>query len=95
VIFHAPTGLDEAAFRKVQANVRKRILRAFVARGHIDDGLSTVSNTRLQVSVSVKPNDPHIASHARSEGLTLVTNYLGEFVWVPGLLVDHWVESLN
>jgi hypothetical protein len=35
-IFHAATGLDEAAFRQVQANVRKRILRAFVARGHLD-----------------------------------------------------------
>jgi hypothetical protein len=36
VTFHAATGLDEAAFRQVQANVRKRILRAFVARGHLD-----------------------------------------------------------
>ena len=36
VIFHAATGLDEAAFRQVQANARKRILRAFVARGHLD-----------------------------------------------------------
>ena len=36
VIFHAATGLDAAAFRKVQANVRKRILRAFVARGHLE-----------------------------------------------------------
>jgi hypothetical protein len=36
VIFHAATGLDEAAISQVQANVRKRILRAFVARGHLD-----------------------------------------------------------
>jgi len=36
VIFHAATGLDEAAISQVQANVRKRILRAFVARGHIE-----------------------------------------------------------
>jgi len=36
VIFHAATGLDEAAISLVQANVRKRILRAFVARGHIE-----------------------------------------------------------
>jgi len=40
-------------------------------------------------------NDLHIAAHARSEGLTLVTNDLGEFVRVPGLLVENWVESLN
>ena len=36
VIFHAATGLDESAIATVQANVRKRILRAFVARGHIE-----------------------------------------------------------
>jgi len=36
MFFHAATGLDDAAFRQVQANVRKRILRAFVARGHLD-----------------------------------------------------------
>ena len=36
VIFHAATGLDESAIATAQANVRKRILRAFVARGHIE-----------------------------------------------------------
>jgi len=36
VIFHAATGLDESAIATVQTNVRKRILRAFVARGHIE-----------------------------------------------------------
>ncbi len=37
-------------------------------------------------------NDLHIAAHARSEGLTLVTNNLGEFARVPGLLVENWVS---
>jgi len=36
-------------------------------------------------------NDLHIAAHARSEGLTLVTNNLGEFERVPGLLLENWV----
>ena len=36
-------------------------------------------------------NDLHIAAHARSEGLTLVTNNLGEFARVPGLLVENWL----
>ncbi len=35
-------------------------------------------------------NDLHIAAHARSEGLTLVTNNLGEFERVPGLLTENW-----
>ena len=36
LIFLVATGIDDAAFRQLQANVRKRILRAFVARGHLD-----------------------------------------------------------
>jgi len=36
VIFYAATGVDESAIATVQANVPKRILRAFVARGHIE-----------------------------------------------------------
>ncbi len=39
-------------------------------------------------------NDLHIAAQARSEGLTLVTNNLGEFERVPGLLVDNWVAPM-
>lgn len=38
-------------------------------------------------------NDLHIAAHARSEGLTLVTNNLGEFDRVPGLLTQNWVDE--
>lgn len=36
-------------------------------------------------------NDLHIAAQARSNGLTLVTNNLREFEWVPGLLLENWV----
>jgi len=36
-------------------------------------------------------NDLHIAAHARSEGLTLVTNNLREFERVEGLRVENWV----
>lgn len=36
-------------------------------------------------------NDLHIAGHARSEGLIVVTNNLKEFKRVPGLQVENWV----
>jgi tRNA(fMet)-specific endonuclease VapC len=36
-------------------------------------------------------NDLHIAAHARSQGLTLVTNNLREFERVPGLMIENWV----
>jgi tRNA(fMet)-specific endonuclease VapC len=40
-------------------------------------------------------NDLHIAAHARSEGLTLVTNNLAEFERVPGLLTEDWVHTVG
>ena len=36
-------------------------------------------------------NDLHIAGHARSEGLALVTNNLREFERVEGLRLENWV----
>ncbi|MES9855344.1 MAG: tRNA(fMet)-specific endonuclease VapC [Sedimenticola sp.] len=36
-------------------------------------------------------NDLHIAGHARSEGLTLVTNNQREFERVEALRLDNWV----
>lgn len=36
-------------------------------------------------------NDLHITAHARSEGLTLVSNNLREFERVDGLLYENWV----
>ncbi len=38
-------------------------------------------------------NDLHIAAHARSNGLTLVTNNVREFERVPGLLLENWIDG--
>ena len=38
-------------------------------------------------------NDMHIAAQARSEGLVLVTNNMGEFARVPALEVENWVQT--
>jgi len=38
-------------------------------------------------------NDLHIAGHARSEGLILVTNNVSEFARVPALEVENWVSE--
>lgn len=37
-------------------------------------------------------NDLHIAAHARSEGLVVVTNNESEFARVPGLLCENWIS---
>jgi len=38
-------------------------------------------------------NDLHIAGHARSEGLVLVTNNLSEFERVPALEMENWADA--
>lgn len=38
-------------------------------------------------------NDLHIAAHARSEGLVLVTNNTSEFDRVPALELENWVGN--
>ena len=38
-------------------------------------------------------NDLHIAAHARSESLVLVTNNMAEFERVPALELENWVAD--
>ena len=40
----------------------------------------------------IGPNDLHIAAHARSEGLVLVSNNLKEFNRVDGLRLENWLK---
>ncbi|SFB11344.1 tRNA(fMet)-specific endonuclease VapC [Collimonas sp. OK607] len=40
---------------------------------------------------SIGVNDLHIAAHARSEGLTLVTNNMREFERVAALRLENWL----
>lgn len=40
----------------------------------------------------ISENDMHIAGHARSRGLILVTNNLREFERIEGLRLDNWVS---
>lgn len=47
--------------------------------------------TLEKMGQTIGVNDLHIAAHARSNGLTLVTNNLREFERVPGLLFENWV----
>lgn len=60
--------------------------RASMHYGNIRTGLEKNGQT-------IGVNDLHIAAHARSEGLVLVTNNMNEFVRVPGLLLENWVSA--
>lgn len=46
-----------------------------------------------KVGKPIGPYDQMIAGHARSLGLTLVTNNIGEFSRVPGVRVENWVGA--
>jgi len=60
--------------------------KASMHYGNIRAGLESLGQT-------IGVNDLHIAAHARSEGLVLVTNNMGEFTRVPGLLLENWVST--
>jgi len=57
------------------------------ASAHYGDIRSTLEKKGKTIGV----NDLHIAGHARSEGLILVTNNLKEFERVEALRLDNWV----
>jgi len=40
-------------------------------------------------------HDMMIGGHARSEGLTVVTNNVREFQRVPGLRIENWIQALE
>jgi tRNA(fMet)-specific endonuclease VapC len=60
------------------------------AAGHYGDIRANLEKQGTPIGV----NDLHIAGHARSEGLTLVTNNLKEFERVEALKLENWVENL-
>jgi tRNA(fMet)-specific endonuclease VapC len=57
------------------------------AAAHYGDIRSVLERKGLTIGV----NDLHIAGHARSEGLTLVTNNMREFERVEALRLDNWL----
>lgn len=59
------------------------------AAGHYGDIRADLERKGMPIGV----NDLHIAAHARSESLVLVTNNLGEFERLHGLRTDNWVTS--
>ena len=57
------------------------------AAGHYGDIRADLERKGTPIGV----NDLHIAGHARSEGLALVTNNLKEFERVEALRLENWV----
>jgi tRNA(fMet)-specific endonuclease VapC len=73
-------------------------LAQFVARLEVlsfgDKAAAHYGQLRAEVERAGTPcgsYDMQIGGHARSEGLTLVTNNMREFARMPGLRVENWV----
>jgi tRNA(fMet)-specific endonuclease VapC len=87
-------GVEKSA--KPEHNLRQ--VEDFVSRLDILDYGSKAAthygNIRADLERKGMPigvNDLHIAGHARSEGLTLVTNNLREFEQVEALRLANWI----
>jgi tRNA(fMet)-specific endonuclease VapC len=72
---------------QVSARHQYRHLRDQAAAYHYGSIRAALEQAGQPIGV----NDLHIAAHARSQGLTLVTNNLREFERVPGLMLENWV----
>lgn len=55
----------------------------------------SIRATLERAGTPIGVNDLHIAAHARSEGLTLVTNNECEFVRVPALQIENWLIDVE
>jgi tRNA(fMet)-specific endonuclease VapC len=75
-----------------------RAVEQFVARLEVlsfsPKAAAHYGQMRAEIERQGRPIGPHdmlIGAHARSEGLTVVTNNLREFRRLPGLRVENWV----
>ncbi|WP_299166216.1 tRNA(fMet)-specific endonuclease VapC [uncultured Arthrobacter sp.] len=82
---------------KVEANLRA--VEGLASRMEFLDFDAAAAHHTARIRAHLKlegqpvgPYDAMIAGHARSRGLTVVTNNAREFARVPGLLVENWQE---
>jgi len=89
-------GVEKSAM--VSHNLRN--VENFVSRLDVlpydNNAASHYGNIRADLEkkgTSIGVNDLHIAGHARSESLILVSNNMCEFERVEGLRLENWIET--
>lgn len=84
------------------ANVSKNLEMVEEFTSHLEvlsyDENASQSYGRIKVALEKKgeiigENDIHIAAHAISKGLILVSNNLREFERIPNLALENWVQT--
>lgn len=59
----------------------------------VDAAYGDIRAALEKAGTPIGANDNLIAAHAVAAGLTLVTDNVGEFSRVPGLIVENWLAS--
>ena len=84
--------------KSARVTQNRNIVEEFVARLEIQpfsvDAAAHYGQIRAALERAGQPvglHDMLIGAHARSEGLTLVTNNRREFDRIPGLAVENWI----
>lgn len=87
-------GAEKSSFPTSNLN----IVEGFLARLEVKDfdpaAAAHSGQVRAELAkkeLPIGPYDQMIAGHARSLGLIVVTNNLGEFSRVPGIRVENWI----
>lgn len=68
-------------------------IATFPLESPVEAHYAEIRDTLERAGTPIGPNDLLIAAHARSLGLTLVTDNMHEFSRVPGLLVENWLTN--
>lgn len=89
-------GVEISPRRKQDEAALDAFLRYVEVLGFSDEAASHYAKIRAYLKTRgtmIGANDLFIAAHARSLGLTLVTNNTSEFGRVPHLAVENWTEA--
>ncbi len=87
-------GAEESQFPARNLDVVEDFCSRLTALPYTPEAAYHYGGIRAELERQGKPigvNDLHIAAHARSAGLMLVTNNLSVFERVTGLLVENWL----
>ena len=91
--------LFHGAEKSVRTEQNLKVIEDFISRlavlEYADKAAAHYGDIRANLEKkgkSIGVNDLHIVGHARSEGLTLVSNNLAEFERAEGIRLENWIS---
>ncbi len=87
-------GVEKSAYRKQNLRQVEELISRLQVLDYGTDAAIHYGKIRAsleKIGMPIGVNDLHIAGHARSENLILVTNNLKEFERIEGLNLENWI----